>query len=75
MFINAITSEIWFVSVVKGFRANFDNTKFSCRSIHFCLFPTIDCCNPLAFPYNPSKNDTDISQIFHQNFGEIAQFR
>ena len=45
MFIHVKTSENWFYSIVKGFRANFDY-----RRAHFCLFEAIDCCNPLAFP-------------------------
>ena len=49
IFIRVRTSENWFFSIVQGFRAHFDH-KSSYRISHSCLFQTIDCCNPLAFP-------------------------
>ena len=49
MLIHFKTSENCFFSIVKGFWAIFI-TKSTYRSAHVYLFPTIDCCNPLAFP-------------------------
>ena len=65
MFIHIKTSENWFFSIVKVFHANFDLTQnLVTEALISCLFPTIDCCNPLAFPRN--HWDFPIGMISHE---------
>ena len=63
MFIHVKTSENLFFNIVKGFRANFYH-KSSYTIAYFCLFPTTDCCNPVAFP--KSHWDFPIGMISHE---------